>query len=56
MDALAHQPIVDAMIALGNASREHDAAKEDLRYAEAQEKVAPSTIWESGIGSLWHIC
>jgi hypothetical protein len=56
MAASVLQPIVDAMIALGNASRERNAAKEDLWYAEAQEKVAPSTIWESGIGSLWHIC
>jgi hypothetical protein len=56
MAALALQPIVNSMIALGNASRERDTAKEDFWYAEAQEKVAPSTIWESGIGSLWHIC
>jgi hypothetical protein len=47
MAASALQPIVDAMIALGNASRERDAAKEDLRYAEALEKVALSTICES---------
>jgi hypothetical protein len=26
------------------------------RNAEAQEKVAPSTVWESGIGSLWRMC
>jgi hypothetical protein len=46
MAASALQPIVDAMVAL--ASRERNAAKKDLRYTEAQEKVAPSTIWESG--------
>jgi hypothetical protein len=45
------------MVALGDASREREAAKEDLRYAEAQEKVvAPSTVWEPGIGSLWRMC
>jgi hypothetical protein len=54
--ASALQPLVDAMVALGDASREREAAKEDLRYAEAQEKVAPSTVWESGIGSLWLMC
>jgi hypothetical protein len=54
--AAALQPLVDAMVALGDASREREAAKEDLRYAEAQEKVAPSTVWESGIGSLWRMC
>jgi hypothetical protein len=56
LPAAALQPIVDAMMALGNASRERDAEKEDLRYAEAQEKVAPATIWESGIASLYRMC
>jgi hypothetical protein len=42
--AYALQPLVDAMVALGDASRERETAKEDLRYAEAQEKVAPSTV------------
>jgi hypothetical protein len=42
LPAMALQPIVDAMMTLGNASR--------------QEKVAPATIWESGIASLYRVC
>jgi hypothetical protein len=56
ISATVFQPIVDAMVAMGEASRERDDARETCRYAEVAEKVSPSHIWESGIGTLRRLC
>jgi hypothetical protein len=50
------QPLVDAMVAFGHANRDSDDAKEARCSVEAEDKVLPARIWETGINSLLRLC
>jgi hypothetical protein len=50
------QPLVDALVAFGHANCDSDDAKEARCSMEAEDKVSPARIWETGIDSLLRLC